>query len=127
MEPHIPSSICCFSLWLSMLLHYKLILSSEQKNKSKHTVREKYPYSEFSDLYFPVFQQNTERCELFLSIQSKCGKIRTRKTPNTDTFHAVTRNTIATRMRVKMGHLRHFSVGFHKSYSFLSCIDSSFK
>ena len=23
-------------------------------------------------------------------IQSKCGKIRTRKTPNTDTFHAVT-------------------------------------
>ena len=22
-------------------------------------------------------------------IQSKCGKIRTRKTPNTDTFHAV--------------------------------------
>ena len=24
-----------------------------------------------------------------LHIQSKCGKIRTRKTPNTDTFHVV--------------------------------------
>ena len=24
-----------------------------------------------------------------LRIESKCGKIRTRKTPNTDTFHAV--------------------------------------
>ena len=33
--------------------------------------------------YFPLFGQNTQL------IQSKCGKMQTRKTPNTDTFHAV--------------------------------------
>ena len=30
-----------------------------------------------------------ERNEVSLHIQSECGKIRTRKTPNTDTFYAV--------------------------------------
>ena len=39
-------------------------------------IREKCPYSEF---FYSVS----------LRIQSKCGKIRTRKTPNTDTFRAV--------------------------------------
>ena len=38
--------------------------------------REKCPYSEFS--WF-----------VFSCIRTECGKIRTRKTPNTDTFHAV--------------------------------------
>ena len=44
-------------------------------------MREKYRYLEF---FWSVF-----RCFVSLRIQSKCGKIRTRKTPNTDTFHAV--------------------------------------
>ena len=48
---------------------------------------EKYPLSEFSDLYFPAFGLNTERHGE--SIQSKYGKIRTPKTTNTDSFHAV--------------------------------------
>ena len=39
--------------------------------------------------YFPAFRLNMERCGVSLRIQSKCGRIRTRKTPNTDTFHAV--------------------------------------
>ena len=43
----------------------------------------------FSDLYFPAFGLNTERYSVFLPIQSECGKIRTRKTPNTDAFHKV--------------------------------------
>ena len=43
----------------------------------------------FSSPYFAAFGQNTEIYSLNLRIQSKCGKIRTRKTPNTDTFHAV--------------------------------------
>ena len=38
---------------------------------------------------FPAFGLNTKRYFLSLHIQSKCGKIRTRITPNTDTFHAV--------------------------------------
>ena len=44
------------------------------------TLREKCPYSGF---FWSVFYF------VFLRIQSKCEKIRTRKTPNTDIFHAV--------------------------------------
>ena len=40
-----------------------------------------FPHSEYG--------LNTERHGVSLSIQSKCGKMRTRITPNTDTFHAV--------------------------------------
>ena len=43
----------------------------------------------FSGPYFPTFGLNTERYFVLLRIQSKCGKIRTRKPPNTDPFHAV--------------------------------------
>ena len=42
----------------------------------------------FSDPNFPAFGLNTERYGVSLRIQSECGKIRTRKTPNTDTFYA---------------------------------------
>ena len=49
------------------------------------TLREKYPYSE---LFWSVFSCiRTEYGEI--RMQSKCRKIRTRITPNTDTFHAV--------------------------------------
>ena len=47
------------------------------------------PIRSFSGPYFPVFGLNAERYGVSLRIQSKCGKMRTRKTPNTDTFHAV--------------------------------------
>ena len=43
----------------------------------------------FSGPYFPAFGLNTERHSVFLCIQSERGEIRTRKTPNTDSFHAV--------------------------------------
>ena len=45
----------------------------------------------FSCPYFPAFRLNMGRDTpyLFVWIQSKCGKIRTRKTPNTDTFYPV--------------------------------------
>ena len=43
----------------------------------------------FSGPYFPVFSQNTEIYRVHPSIQSECGEIRTRKTSNTHTFHAV--------------------------------------
>ena len=44
----------------------------------------------FSDRYFLPFGLNTERYSASLRIQSVWGKILTRKTPNTDTFHVVT-------------------------------------
>ena len=43
----------------------------------------------YSGQYFPAFGLNTEKYGVSLHIQSKCGKIQTRITPNTDTFHAV--------------------------------------
>ena len=43
----------------------------------------------FSGPYFPIFGLNTEIYGVSLRNQSECGKIRTRKTLNTDTFHAV--------------------------------------
>ena len=39
--------------------------------------------------HFPAFRANTERYGVSLRIQYKCGKIQTRKTPNTDIFDAV--------------------------------------
>ena len=45
----------------------------------------------FSGSYFPAFALNMERYSVSLHIHSECGKIRTRKTPNTDTFHAVSK------------------------------------
>ena len=44
----------------------------------------------FSGQYFPVFGLHTERYSVSVRIQSQCRKIQTRKTPNTDTFNAVT-------------------------------------
>ena len=39
--------------------------------------------------YFYTFGLNTERYSVSHHIQSKCGKIRARRTPSMDTFHAV--------------------------------------
>ena len=44
----------------------------------------------FSGPYFPAFGLNTERYEVSFRIQSKCGKMRAKKTPNMDTFHVET-------------------------------------
>ena len=43
----------------------------------------------FSGLYCPAFGLYTEKYGISFRIQSKNGKIRTRKIPNTDTFHVV--------------------------------------
>ena len=46
-------------------------------------------YSPRKSPYFSAFRLNTKRYSMSLRIQSKCGKIQTRITPNTDTFYAV--------------------------------------
>ena len=43
----------------------------------------------FSGLYFSAFRLNERFYPADLRIQSECGKIRTRKAPNTDNFYAV--------------------------------------
>ena len=49
--------------------------------------------------FFPTFGLNTERYGVSLCIQSECGKIRTGKTPNTDTFHTVKCSENFTKLR----------------------------
>ena len=43
----------------------------------------------YSGPYFSAFGLNTERYRVSLRLQSKCGKLRTRITPNKDIFYAV--------------------------------------
>ena len=55
---------------------------------NKHCVKSVRIWS-FSGPYFLAFRLNTERYRVSVRIQFECGKISTRKTPKTDTFHAV--------------------------------------
>ena len=43
----------------------------------------------YSGPHFAAFGLNTDRYGASLHIQSECGKVRTRITPNTDTFYAL--------------------------------------
>ena len=61
--------------------------------KIKNCVK-RVPMWNHSGPYFPVFGLNTKRYSVSLRIQSECGKIRTRITPNTDAFHAMKITTI---------------------------------
>ena len=62
-------------------------LCSSNLSNSCHCVTNLH--SEFFGRYFPAFGLNTERYSASIRIQSEYGKIRTRKTPDTDTFDAV--------------------------------------
>ena len=46
-------------------------------------------FQSYSVRYFPVFGLETKRYLVSLRFQSEYGKVRTRITPNRDTFHAV--------------------------------------
>ena len=43
----------------------------------------------YSGPFFPAFRMSTERCRVSLHVQSEYGKIQTRITSNTDTFHVI--------------------------------------
>ena len=54
------------------------------------SLRKKCPYLEFFwSIFSRIRTEYGERYLVSLRIQSESGKIRTRKSPNTDTFHAV--------------------------------------
>ena len=58
------------------------------KLDKRHCVK-RFRIRSYSGPLFPAFGLNTERWGMFLGVQSECGKMRTRITPNTNTFHAV--------------------------------------
>ena len=79
--------------WMKNWTIIKFLLSTHQNCLNRcFALREKSQYSEF---FWSVFSRIwTEYLEILsLCIQSKCGKIWTRKTSNTDTFHAGLRST----------------------------------
>ena len=59
------------------------------KNKLNRNGVESVRIRSYSGPHFPAFELNTERYSVSLRIQSECGKMRPRITPNTDTFYAV--------------------------------------
>ena len=60
----------------------------------------------FSGPHFTAFELNVERTGASLRIQSECGKMQSRKTPNTDTFHAVIFVNISQKMVFVLSKLR---------------------
>ena len=65
-------------MFFSCVLREGNLASPKQKIKDTHCVKRVHIRS-FSGPYFTEYGE----------IQSECGKIQTRKTPNTGTFHAV--------------------------------------
>ena len=63
----------------------------------------------YSGPYFPAFGLNAERYKTCLRIQSECGKIRTRMTPNTFTFHAVIINVLQKELMTRLDFLHRYS------------------
>ena len=74
--------LICFLLTMSTpnTSNWQLII------RKRISLRKKYPYSE---LFRSVFSRIWTEYGVSLRIQSECGKIRTRKTPNADNFYAV--------------------------------------
>ena len=54
-----------------------------------HCVKSVHIGSFYRSYFLSAFGLNKERYGVFIRIQSEYGKTRTRKTPNTDIFHAV--------------------------------------
>ena len=68
----------------------------------------------FSGPYFLTFGLNTERYGVSLHMQSECGKIQTRKTPNTNTFHAVNRSLSIIVAESNIPNRSRYSLVFYK-------------
>ena len=77
-------------LWGLKCFFHNVLCIITNNSRASHCLKSVRIWS-FSSPYFPAFTLNTERCSLSLRTQSNFGKIRTGKTPNTDTFHAVSK------------------------------------
>ena len=72
--------------WVSII--HPLFAAANAFKKELHCVKS-VRIQRYSGPYFPAFRLNTERYGVSIHIPSECGKIETRITPNTDTFHEV--------------------------------------
>ena len=79
-----------------IIMENKIIKSINQvKNMSKLRCVKSVRIRGYSGLHFhfPAFGLNTEIYSVYLRIQSECGKMGARITPNADTFYAVLKGT----------------------------------
>ena len=72
-----------------IIISYRFFRRSLQLYKERFHCVKSVCIASFFGPYFPAFGLNTERQGVFLRIQSKRGKIRTRIILNTDSFHAM--------------------------------------
>ena len=77
-------------LWGLKCFFHSVLCIITNNSRASHCLKRVRIWN-FSGPYFPAFTLNTERCSLSLRTQSNIGKIRTGKTPNTDTFHTVSK------------------------------------
>ena len=76
-----------------LLKHSKATASNYIFSKCCHTFESNHFINNFVTIFFPaifVKYEPSTKYEVAFRIQSECWKIRTRITPNTDTFHSVT-------------------------------------
>ena len=81
-----------YFLCIDFLLYYQSFESSCFWSNSECLAHEKCLYSEF---FWSVFSRILSE---YGEIQSECGKMRTSKTPNTDSFHAVLLRRISSKL-----------------------------
>ena len=74
-------------------------LATKKKNKLFYCVKSVHIRS-YSGPHFPAFGLNTERYGISLRIQFECGKMRTRITPNTNTFYTVFRGVFRSQSNI---------------------------
>ena len=65
----------------------KLFVLVDRDTEKQYCIKSVRIWS-YSGPHFPAFELNVERWGVSVRILSECGEIRTRITPNTDTFHA---------------------------------------
>ena len=75
----------CFRENSEKCITFSVPLQKENENRCVKRVR----IWRSSGPYFPAFGLNTERNDVSVRTQSECRKTWTKKTPNTNTFHAV--------------------------------------
>ena len=92
LSERMPHKSTCWTFWYSISTQEPPYYFSKEtitnKRRRLYCIKSIH-IQNFSGPYFLAFGPNTDTYPVNLRIQSECGKIRTRKTLNTDTFDAV--------------------------------------
>ena len=73
----------------TFILNIQQVLLQSSQEFFRVSLRKKCLIRSYSGPHFSAFELNTERYRVSLYIQSECGKMRNKITPNKDNFHTV--------------------------------------